>query len=463
MAATSPALTPDLLRLAGVSLRHRRANDPWSGPNGSARPEQLAPPGDWTTWLYMAGRGAGKTRTAAEFIRQNVQCGNMKRTFLVAATASDVRDVMIEGESGLLAVCERAKFSARYNPSNRKVTFGNGAVAYAFSADVPGRLRGPQNDGYWADELAQWRYRDAWDQLQFGTRLGDNPRGVVTTTPRPVGLVKDLLAREASGEVAVTHGTTYDNRANLAPSFFTQIIRKYEGTTLGRQELMGELVEDVEGALWVRRMIDEHRVRFDHDGKPIMPELVRVATAVDPATTYGENSDATGLATVGRGTDGDYYVLNIRGLRVAPHAWASEAIAEYDAYEANEIVAESNQGGEMVRETINTAAGVGRLRPRVRLIHASRGKRVRAEPVVSLYEQGRVHHVGTFASAEDQLCGFPVSGDNDDEVDALVHAVVAVIDAAPGTPATALDIQRYTEGEFGDPDPYGDAWETEYQ
>ncbi len=432
MATATQPLTPDLLRLAGVALRHRRANDPWSGPNGSARPDQLPPPGDWRTWLILSGRGWGKTRTGAEFIRQEVQAGRMGRVALVGSTAADVRDVMVNGESGLKACCHRAGFGVTYNPSLRKLTFANGAVAFTYSADEPDRLRGPQHDGAWSDEMAAWRYPDARDQLQFGLRLGADPREVVTSTPRPTRMVKDLIA--APGTVT-TRGSTYDNRANLPLQYFTQIIRKYEGTTLGRQELMGELVEDIEGALWVRRMIDDYRVRPDQ-----VPELVRIATAVDPATTYGENSDATGLATVGRGVDGDYYVLDIRGLRVAPHQWASEAIRDHDRFEANEIAAESNQGGEMVRETINTAAGVGRVRPRVRLIHASRGKRVRAEPVASLYEQGRIHHVGTFASAEDQLCGFPVSGDNDDEC----FVAGTLID----TPSGPVPIERIRAGDM---------------
>ncbi len=454
--ATASRITPDLLAVAAARLRDRRANDPWSGPNGSARPEQLVPPGDWRTWLVMAGRGFGKTRAGAEFIRQEVQAGRARRVTLAGPTAAAIRDIMIEGESGLQAVCDRAGFGMRYNPSNRKVTFANGATALLVSADEPNQFRGVQHDTFWADEIAAWRYPDAWDQMQLGLRLG-NARGIATTTPRPIRLVRDLLAQVPSGRVVVTRGSTYDNRTNLAPAFMDQVIRRYEGTTLGRQELMGELVEDVEGALWVRRMIDDHRVTPDQ-----VPALVKIATAVDPATTYGENSDATGLATVGRGTDGDYYVLDIRGLRVAPHAWASEAIRDHDRFEANEIVAESNQGGEMVRETINSAAGVGRLRPRVRLIHASRGKRVRAEPVASLYEQGRVHHVGTFASAEDQLCGFPVSGDNDDEVDALVHALVAVIDANTGPGATPQEIEQVLMGSYADTDAYADDHLGEY-
>lgn len=369
----------------------------------------------------MAGRGFGKTRTGAEFIRMEVQARRMGRVALVGPTASDVRDVMVEGESGLLEVCRRAGFEATYNPSRRRVTFGNGAVAYTYSADEPNRLRGPQHDGFWADEIAAWRYVDAWDQLQFGLRLGTNPRGIATTTPRPIQMVRDLIANPAT---AVTRGSTYDNRANLAGAFFEQIITRYEGTTLGRQELMGELIEDVEGALWTRALIDQGRVRE-------IPGLIHIAVAIDPATTHGEDADQTGIAVAGttsRREDAQFYVPHIGGHRLGPNEWANRALDLYEQYVANEIVAESNQGGEMVRHTILTAARDRGMRPlpKVRLIHASRGKQVRAEPVVALYQQGRVHHVGQFASAEDEMCVFPVGGGHDDQVDALVHAVTAV-------------------------------------
>lgn len=377
---------------------------------------------DSPSHLFLASRAmipTHNTRTGAEFIRKEIQAGRMARVALVGPTASDVRDVMVEGESGLLEVCRRAGFGATYNPSRRRVTFDNGAVAFTYSADEPNRLRGPQHDGFWADEIAAWRYIDAWDQLQFGLRLGENPRGCATTTPRPIKIVRDLLANPST---AVTRGSTYDNRDNLADAFFEQIITRYEGTTLGRQELMGELIEDVEGALWNRALIDRGRVRPD-----AVPDLVQIAVAVDPATTHGENSDQTGIAVAGRSEDGEFYVLHAGGSRVTPNAWANTALDLYERYEANEIVAESNQGGEMVKHTILTAARDRGMRaPRVRLIHASRGKQVRAEPVVALYERGLVHHVGVFGSAEDEMCVFPVGGEHDDQVDALVHALTAV-------------------------------------
>jgi len=420
------AITPDRLDLVELKLRARAAFDPWDGKHGTARPNQLPPDGAWRTWLIMAGRGFGKTRTGAEWVRKQVQSGRMKRVALVGPTASDVRDVMVEGESGLLECCRRAGFGATYNPSRRRVQFANGAVAFTYSADEPNRLRGPQHDGFWADEIAAWRYVDAWDQLQFGLRLGDDPRGIATTTPRPIKMVRDLIANAST---AVTRGSTYDNRANLAEAFFDQIITRYENTTLGRQELMGELIEDVEGALWNRAMIDAYRVKPDD-----VPAMQAIAVAVDPATTHGENSDETGIAAAGRGVDGEYYAFHISGMRVSPNQWANKSLDLYELLRANEIVAEANNGGEMVKSTILHAArerGMAPL-PRVRLIHASRGKQVRAEPVVALYEQGHVHHVGVFATAEDQMCVFPVGEDHDDQVDALVHAVTAVATFSKG-------------------------------
>lgn len=378
--------------------------------------------------LFLVSRAmipTHNTRSGAEFIRKQVQLGAMARVALVGPTAADVRDVMVEGESGLLACCERAGVIARYNPSRRRVTFGNGAVAFTYSAQEPARLRGPQHDGYWADEVAAWQFEDSWHQLQFGLRLGVNPRGIATTTPRPIRLVRDLLA---SPTTVVTRGSTYDNRANLAGAFFDQIITRYEGTTLGRQELLGELIEDVEGALWSRALIDAGRVSPDQ-----VPVLTQVAVAVDPATTHGEDSDATGLAVAAKGADGASYVLHVAGVRVSPNDWATKALALYDLYQANEIVAESNQGGEMVRQTIANAGRGRAVMPRIRLIHASRGKIVRAEPVVALYEKHLVHHVGMFASAEDEMTVFPVGGGNDDQVDALVHAVTAVAGRAFAT------------------------------
>lgn len=409
---------PDAVEVEARELQQR---DGWSGRDGRARPDQLAPEGKWRTWLVMAGRGWGKTRTGAEWVRHQVQYEGKRRGALVGPTAADVRDVMVEGESGLLAVCEAAGFGAEYNPSRRRVTFENGAIATTYSAEKPRQLRGPQHDFAWGDEIAQWQYADAWDQLQFGLRLGTDPRAIATTTPRPIRLVKDLIERIPFGEVTLTRGTSYDNRANLAADFFEQIIRRYEGTKTGRQELMGELLDDIEGAFWSMAMIDDHRVGLGPDLLPLMPELVRVVVAVDPATTHGDDSDWTGLAVAGVARNGEVYVLHISGQKTSPHTWASRAIALYDEFGADEIVYESNQGGDLVRDAIRNAGGGRDIR--ITGVHAKVGKRIRAEPVVMLYEQGRAHHVGSFPEAESQMCAFPVAHEDDDMVDALVHAV----------------------------------------
>ena len=369
--------------------------------------------------MILAGRGFGKTRSGAEYIRKRVQSGQAQRIVIAGPTAADIRDIMIEGESGLIAVCERAGIAAEYIPSKRRVNFPGGAVAILVSADEPKRFRGLQCDTFWADELASWRYPDAWDQLQLGHRLGNDPRGIVTTTPRPIPIIRDLLKDK---QAVITRGNTYENAANLAERFIEQIRERYEGTRLGRQELYAEVLEDVEGAFWNHAMIDAHRMKE-------APALKRIVVAVDPATTHGEKSDETGIAVVGADFDRypHAYVLHGSGLRVSPNEWARRVIALYQHYEADAIVAESNQGGEMVRQTILQAVEPGEVRPRVELIHASRGKQVRAEPVVSLYEQGRVHHVGTHSTLEDQMCVFPVAAENDDEVDAMVHGVMAVV------------------------------------
>lgn len=283
-----------------------------------ARPNQLPPPGDWRGWLLLAGRGFGKTRTGAEWVRAQIR-GGKRRLALVAPTAADARDVMVEGESGILSVFP-AREKPRYQPAVRRVIWPNGAMATLFSADEPERLRGPQHDGAWCDELGSWRYPEAWDMLMFGLRLGLNPRVVITTTPRPTKLVRELVNDPG---IFVTRGSTYDNRANLAPTFFSQIVRKYEGTRLGRQELEAELLEDVPGALWNHRMIDDARVRA-------AASLSRVVVAVDPAVTSGEDSDETGIIVAGKDDDGAGYALadytdpkSLKNLRV-DHAYQRE-------------------------------------------------------------------------------------------------------------------------------------------
>ena len=377
------------------------------------RPKQATPPGDWTIWLILAGRGFGKTRTGAEWVREQVSDGAASRIALVGPTAGDVRDTMIEGESGLLSVFPPSE-RPRYEPSKRRVTFHTGAVATAFSADEPDRLRGPNHDLAWCDELAAWRYPDAWDMLIFGLRIGQHPRALVTTTPRPTPIIRSLVAR---GDVAVVKGSTYENRANLAASFFDEIVARYEGTRLGRQELHAEILDDVDGALWTRDMIEAGRTST-------LPDLKRIVVAIDPAASAKETSSETGIVACGIGDDGHGYVLEDRSIRGTPNEWASEAVASYHRLKADRIVAEANQGGDMVRHTLDT---VERGIP-IRLVHASRGKRVRAEPIAALYEQGRIHHLGMFADLEDQLCSWvPDRSASPDRLDALVWALTELV------------------------------------
>ena len=366
----------------------------------------------WTYWLVRAGRGFGKTRIGAETIREWSE--TYRHIHLVGATAADTRDVMVQGESGLLN-CFPPSRRPHYEPSKRLVTFRSGAQAHLFSADEPERLRGPQCDCFWADELAAWRFiDDAWDNLSFGFRLGDNPRGVITTTPKPLRLIKDLAN---DPNTVMTIASTYENRGNLAPAFVNSIIRKYEGTRLGRQELLAEILEDIPGALWTRGVIDATRVKtFNAD------EVVRVVVAIDPAVTHGENSDETGIIVAALMSNGHVMILDDLTCSESPLGWARIAIAAYNSRKADRIVGEVNNGGDLVEANIRAVA------PNVsyRSVRASRGKALRAEPIAALYEQGRVHHVGMFGKLEDQMASFvpgDVCQDSPDRMDALVYAV----------------------------------------
>ncbi|HYL31924.1 MAG TPA: terminase family protein [Stellaceae bacterium] len=395
-----------------------------------ARPDQLPPPGDWRVWLLLAGRGFGKTRSGAEFVRARVESGLSSRIALVGPTSADVRDVMVEGESGLRAI-SGDDWRPHYEPSKRRLTWPNGAIALAFSADEPERLRGPQHDLAWCDELAAWRYAAAWDNLLLGLRLGSDPRAVVTTTPKPNKLVRDMLA---SPGTVVTRGSTFDNAANLAPAFLDSIVRRYRGTRLGRQELEAELLDDVPGALWSRDAIEAARVAS-------APDLSRIVVAIDPAASSGEGADETGIVVAGLAHDGHVYVLDDLSGRMSPRAWALKAAAAYGKFAADRIVAEVNNGGEMVEATLRSVQSDAPFRA----LRASRGKAVRAEPVAALYEQGRVHHVGGFATLEDQLCAFTAdfdraaSGTSPDRLDALVWAVT---DLMANRDAAILDYYR---------------------
>lgn len=405
--------------------------DPWTGKEGQARPAQLAPPGEWAVWLIMAGRGFGKTRSGAEWVRQRIQSGVAREITLTGPTAADVRDIMVEGESGLLAVCKRAGIRYRYVPSKRRIYFPDyGARALLVSADQPNRYRGVQSDTIWADEVAAWRYADdAWNQMMLGMRIGTDPRACATTTPRPTKFMKSLIA--AIGTV-ITRGKTYDNHANLHERFKTAVIRRYEGTNLGRQELEGELIEDVEGALWSYTNLEATRITDVQMIGALKRTMKRLAVAIDPATTFGEKSDQTGIAAVGLGPDDHVYAYAGYGLQVSPDQWARSAIQLYLDLEADVITAESNQGGEMVRKIIRDKAKEMGVDVNIKLVHAYRGKVIRAEPVSALWEQGRAHILGNLKEMEDQMAVFPVAEDEyKDIVDALVHAVVAVRGSAP--------------------------------
>lgn len=379
-----------------------------------ARPAQLAPSGRWRVWLILAGRGFGKTRAGAEWVRQRVEAGRARRVALVGETAADVRGVMIEGESGLLAIAPPWN-RPRWEPSKRLLTWPNGAIATAYSADDPEQLRGPQFDAAWADELAKWRYPAAWDNLMFALRLGSDPRCVATTTPRPRPWLRPILADPAA---RVTRGSTRDNAMNLAPGFLAEILRRYEGTRLGRQEIDGVLLEDVPGALWPAALLEAAQ-------ESAAPELVRIVVAVDPSGTGGaeEAGDEIGIIIAGRDAEGRGHVLADRSARLSPADWGRAAVAAYHEFRADRLIAERNFGGAMVGHVIATVdAGVP-----VSLVTASHGKRVRAEPVAALYEQGRVKHLPGLSALEAQLAGFTRDGyhgtGSPDRADALVWAL----------------------------------------
>ncbi len=409
-----------------------------------ARPNQLPPDGDWRVWLLLAGRGFGKTRTGAEMIRARAIARTARRLALVAPTAGDARDVMVEGESGILAISPPWE-RPRYEPSKRRLTWPNGAIATLFSADEPERLRGPQHDAAWCDELASWRYPEAWDMLMFGLRLGSDPRVVVTTTPRPTKLLRELIADPAA---VVTRGKTYENRANLAAAFFGQIIRKYQGTRLGRQELDAELLEDIPGALWNRGIIEGARAR-------VTPVLVRVVVAIDPAASSKEGADETGIIVAGKDEDGRGWVLADASGRYQPMEWAKTAISAYRTHGADRIVAEVNNGGDMVEATLRM------IEPNAAFaaVRATRGKVTRAEPVAALYEQGRVRHLGVFPQLEDQMCAFTAEahsnpnarsvGYSPDRVDALVWALTDLL-VAPMAGGGIYEVYRQLSDQFAD-------------
>lgn len=387
-----------------------------------ARDKQLwqteTPENDWETWLHLAGRGFGKTRTGAEWVIEQALDDPEGHIALVGRTVADVRDVMIGGKSGILK-CSPPWFRPEYKPSKRKLIWPNGCTATTYSADQPNQLRGPQHTKAWGDELASWQYIDAHDQLQFGLRLGAKPQGLYTTTPRATQLIKDLVKEPGTH---TTYGTTYENTANLARKFIAGIERKYGGTRLGLQELLGRILDDNPGALWKRANIDRLRIRYGEG-----PELKRVVVAVDPAVkapdavkaARGELDESvaeTGIIVVGLGVNDEGYVLADFSMQGAPLEWANRVNEAYSEFQCDAVIGEVNNGGDLVESNIRTVnKNISYI-----AVRATRGKQLRAEPVSSLYQQGRVHHVGILPDLEDQLCNWVPGDRSPDRLDALV-------------------------------------------
>tara|TARA_R100001086_G_scaffold83982_1_gene41097 strand:+ start:467 stop:1939 length:1473 start_codon:yes stop_codon:yes gene_type:complete len=412
-----------------------------------ARDEQLPPTDSYKFWIYMAGRGSGKTRTGAEWTKDLVRQG-YNRGGLIAPTAADVRDVMVEGESGLLAICNdwdrdylgNPMGRPIYEPSKRRVTWENGAMVTTYSADEPERLRGPQHSFLWMDELAAWRRMETFDQAMFGLRLGKAPKVFISTTPKPKPLVHRLYKRALNPhdtEVVMTTGSSERNIANLAPGVIEELRDMYAGTQLGRQELDGVLLEELEGALWNRKMINEHRVRNLHTMPPDF-YFTRIVVGVDPATTDKEGSDETGIVVCALGVDGHGYVLADYSGKYSPQSWAERVSSAVKIWQADLVVAEVNQGGDMV-EYVMKSVDPDLI---VRKVHASRGKLARAEPVAQKYEQGKVHHVGIAVvqpdgtkndghldNLEDQMCSWErlSATYSPDRIDALVWAITELM------------------------------------
>lgn len=387
-----------------------------------ARPSQLPPDGDWRTWLILAGRGFGKTRAGAEWVRMIAEQDGEARIALISSSLTEARSVMVEGESGLLA-CSPAGQKPVFEASLRRVKFPNGAQAQLFSAAEPESLRGPQFSHAWCDEVGKWplshdRATRAWDNLLLCLRLGDDPRITVTTTPRAVPLVQRLLDQKADGGLIVTHGSTYDNAANLSDSFLHTIDAEFGGSQLGRQEINGELLTDLEGSLWKRAGLEQ--AREEHSGNT----LCRVVVAVDPPVS--SSGDECGIIAAGLGEDGIACVLADCSLgRAQPNEWAQKVAQTAQEWGADRIIAEANQGGAMVESVLRAA---NNALP-IKLVHASRGKVARAEPIAALYEAGKVRHCGAFPKLEDQMCGMMIGGEyagpgrSPDRADALVWAL----------------------------------------
>ena len=390
-----------------------------------ARNDQLPPRGDWRTWLLLGGRGSGKTRSAAEWVRAEIEAGRRRQIGIIAPTADTLRRICVEGVSGLLMTSPPWNRPS-FEPSTRRVVYPGGGVVHLFSAEEPDRLRGPNLDGLWIDELTSMaNASECWDMAQMALRIsgpkGDPPRVVITTTPKPSPLLKAIIT---SPTTAVTRAKTIDNAANLDASTLAYLHDKYGGTRLGRQEMDAELLEDAEGALWSRNLIDQCRIK-----RGDAPDMQRIVVAVDPPGASGKGSAECGIVVAGLGRDRYGYVLADLSGRYSPEQWARRVVEAYKGHKADKIVAEQNFGGAMVESTIRS------IDPNVpiKMVVASRGKQVRAEPISSMYEQHRIHHAGEFAALEDQMTGWDPakSGPSPDRVDALVWALTELMGRPP--------------------------------
>ena len=397
----------DLDKLSDIDIDARILRLEWIH---LARPKQLTPKGDWSIWLILAGRGWGKTLTGAQDMAWFALNNPDSRLAIVAPTFADGRDTCIEGESGLLSIMDE-KIIANYNRSLGEIVLHNGSRFKTFSADTPERLRGPQHHRVWCDELGSWKYTETWDQMMLGLRLGEHPKVVVTTTPKPIPLIKDLLKRK---DTYTTTGSTFENKENLAEASLSQLKEKYEGTRLGRQELYAEVLEDVEGSLWSRDMIESSMVRYNEK----LPSFKRIVIAVDPAVTANKRSDETGVVVCAEDFQGKYYILNDLSGKYSPDAWAKKVVEAYESYKADKVIAEVNNGGDLVERVVKTVD----RNVNYKSVRATRGKFVRAEPIAALYEQKRVRHLNRFNLLEDQLCSYnpEITSQSPDRLDALV-------------------------------------------
>lgn len=416
-----------------------------------ARPEQLPPPGDWLLWLLLAGRGFGKSRTGAEWSREQAKAQPGSHGALIAPTAADARDVMVKA----LLACTPPEEGLIYEPSKRRVAWKNGTTATLYSAEEPDRLRGPQHHWAWCDELASWQYADeVWDMLAMTMRMGDRPRVVASTTPRPIPLIRRLMKDPAT---AITRGSTYDNAANLPRTFVDSIRERYDGTRLGRQEVWAEVLDDIEGALWNHAAIDAIRLRREILGQF---RFRRVVVAIDPSGSAKKEADEAGIIVAGIAEcpvcKGELHAFVLEDLsgRYSPDEMGRKAVEAYHRWHADRLVAEDNFGGQLIHDLIRL------IDPRVsyRAVHASRGKIVRAEPVAALYERGRVHHIGMHAKLEDEMCGYaPGAAYSPGRMDAMVWALTDLMlgesRAAFGNASFKPPAATFTANREGAPQP----------